>query len=399
MRSWDNYNTPLYLVSAGFLIIGFVSGQLLLYAVPLVLLTAGECLSQTDRRFSIPMFCLLLTGLALPPDLSDDVYRYLWEGYVQTQGFSPYSNSPQSLFESLQHPTETRVAYPSLTAIYPPLAQYLFAAAALVSPYLWAWKLLLGLVVLGFALHPAGRGMAPWLVSPLVLFEGFWGAHLDLLGLLPAFLLVRALKDNKAMEAGLYLALMTALKLLPGLLLPACLLHFPMRRWPRLLGVFVAVIFLAWLPYLYEGGNLFASFLTFGRQWHFNNPLFPLLREMMHHDNVRPFMAGCLLVTAAAATLWRRSTRQRMAGVWLALFLFSPTLYPWYLLWLIPFVHPERRKHLHLAYAAAALSYLILIPYRITGVWQESFWWLVPEWVALLWCFQAIWRAPKSVVT
>ncbi|MDJ0836613.1 MAG: glycosyltransferase family 87 protein [Acidobacteriota bacterium] len=399
MRSWKNYNAACYLISAASLVAGFLTGTFLFYGSALALLTARQCMGEPDKRLNFPLIILALTGLMLPVDLSDDVYRYLWEGYVQTEGFSPYSNSPESLFERLDHPHEDRVNHPHLTAIYPPMTQYLFALAAFLSKHLLAWKLLLGATLLGFALHPAGRPVVPWLASPLLLFEGFWNAHLDILGLVPAFLLVRALKNDRPLEAGFHLGLMTALKILPGLLLPACLLHFPMRQWPRLLASSGLVVLLAWLPYLHEGENLFASFITFSRTWHFNNPLFPLLQEFLHHDRTRPVMAICLLLAAAAATLARTSTTQRIAGVWMSLYIFSPTLYPWYLMWLIPFVHPERRAHLNLAYAGAALSYLILIPYRATGVWQESLWWLIPEWLILLWCFQAIWRAPKNVVT
>ena len=249
---------------------------------------------------------------------------------------------------------------------------------------------MLASLLLFFFFHPVGRASFPWLFAPLVLFEGFWNSHLDLLGLIPGFLLVAALRDKKPLSVGFYLAVMTAFKLLPVLLLPTCLLHFRREFWPRLLLGFFPFLLLTYLPFLDQGMALFDSFLTFSRHWHFNNLLFPLFDALIPADWVRPVLAACLLIGIALASFSKRDVVDRCALIWVALFVFSPTFYPWYLLWLIPFVRPLQERYLHLAYAASFFSYLALIPYRASGVWGEHWGWLLPEWLLLYGCFFVI---------
>jgi len=395
--TFSKCNLLVCIAACGFLILGRFSGFLLWYWIPLVLLTLMQMQTQSRETAlrSNPAWLLLLACLCLTPDLSDDVHRYLWEGYVQTQGYSPYQHSPESLYEVLDHPSEGLVNNGDLTAIYPPLAQYLFRLAATLSATLVGWKLLLASLLLFFLFHPVGRASFPWLFAPLVLFEGFWNSHLDLLGLVPGFLLVAALRDKKPFAVGFCLALMTAFKLLPVLLLPTCMLYFKRGSWPRLLLGFFPFLILTYLPYLSQGMALFDSFLTFSRHWHFNNLLFPLFDAVLPPDGVRPALAICLIITIVAVTLSKRDVVDRCAFIWIALFVFSPTFFPWYLIWLVPFIQSGKQAFLHLAYAASFFSYLILIPYRASGVWAEHWAWLLPEWLVLYACFYAICRRTR----
>ena len=63
--------------------------------------------------------------LPQPPALSDDVYRYQWEGRVQRSGYNPYTVTPASLpaFQDREHPIETGRTVPTL---YPPLTELSF---------------------------------------------------------------------------------------------------------------------------------------------------------------------------------------------------------------------------------------------------------------------------------
>ena len=68
---------------------------------------------------------------ASPPVLSDDLYRYVWDGRVQAAGINPYLHAPaagalHALRDTEVHP---RVNHPDVRTIYPPLAQILFVAA------------------------------------------------------------------------------------------------------------------------------------------------------------------------------------------------------------------------------------------------------------------------------
>lgn len=390
-----------FLLGTALLLLGHSLG-LLVYFPALFLLTfaalrlKGKHLAPWQVLvLSLPLwlFCLLAQ-----PDLSDDHHRYLWEGYVQNQGYSPYLNSPEALAERIDHPSKGKVNHPEFTAIYPPLAQLCFRLAALLSTSLLAWKLLIVLALLLVFSSQYGRQHYAWLLSaPLLLVEGVWHGHLDVLGVVAAIGLLWAMEKRSAYGAGILLGCLVGIKLLPALLGPACLLALQGRdRW-RFLAAGAVTVVLIFLPFHAELPQVFASFRAFAGQWYFNNPLFMLLDAWLPTNWARPALGAALLSGVVLLLLPKRDLRWRFTATWLLLLLCSPTVYPWYLLWLLAFAPRDRTQWVQIAYAASFLSYLILIPYRATGVWQSSLWWLLPEWAVLCYCGYRLLAAPALV--
>jgi len=54
--------------------------------------------------------------------------------------------------------------------------------------------------------------------------------------------------------------------------------------------------------------------------------------------------------------------------------LFSPTVHPWYLCWLVPLLVVKPDRAWLLLTGLIVLSYWVLIDYSKTGVWHESIW-------------------------
>ena len=79
---------------------------------------------------------LRLTPLFSPPSLSDDAYRYVWDGRVQAAGTNPYLHVPAA--PALAHLRDAAI-YENVNrrdyapTIYPPAAQLLFLATTRVS--------------------------------------------------------------------------------------------------------------------------------------------------------------------------------------------------------------------------------------------------------------------------
>ena len=73
--------------------------------------------------------------IILPMYPGDDIWRYIWEGYIQNQGFSPYDFSPNAI-ELIPYRTEwwSQIVHPRVTAIYPPITQLGFRGLALIAP-------------------------------------------------------------------------------------------------------------------------------------------------------------------------------------------------------------------------------------------------------------------------
>ena len=75
----------------------------------------------------------------LPFPVANDVYRYVWEGYIQNLGFNPYQFAPLSLelAEVAQgdlFPIWQQINHPEYPAIYPPAALLLFRGLAWLNP-------------------------------------------------------------------------------------------------------------------------------------------------------------------------------------------------------------------------------------------------------------------------
>lgn len=384
-KTWLNLKGGL--LAAVLIALGPLLGSPAWYLLIPALLLLGSW-GRTEPRLGV--LHLSVAGLLFAacvvqaPDLSDDYHRYLWEGFVANQGYSPYEHAPNSLYDELDHPSEGLVNHDSYTAIYPPMAQYLFRLTDLIG----SWKLVILTLLVAFCVRAKEREQRLLLVfSPIVLIEGVWNAHLDVIGVVPAFFLVAALDENKPVKAGLALALMVGIKLLPVLFFPFCFLHFKGRdRW-RFAAWAVLPVLLSYLPYMSHLPALFDSFRAYANTWQFNNAIYEAAILVMPVAAARMTMGIALISLLVILLVRPGGVRRKLCMVWMLLILLSPTFFPWYLLWLVPLVPLERRLWLHLAYGASFLSYLILIDYRTVGVWQHSWWWLLPEWLLLVPCF------------
>jgi hypothetical protein len=93
---------------------------------------------QQDRRLCTPGQVLVVAILVRamfvfrPPELSDDIFRYLWDGLQMLAGQNPYALPPAAVLPDGRMPAGLAVLvnHPHLTTIYPPAAQLVFAAGA-----------------------------------------------------------------------------------------------------------------------------------------------------------------------------------------------------------------------------------------------------------------------------
>jgi len=80
------------------------------------------------------VFCAVvfrLTLLLRPPDLSEDVWRYLWDGRVARAGISPWAYAPDDPAVAKIAPlVRKQVAHREIRTVYPPAAQAVFRLAA-----------------------------------------------------------------------------------------------------------------------------------------------------------------------------------------------------------------------------------------------------------------------------
>lgn len=355
-------------------------GLFLLYLLSLWLSLQAPCGSKAKLPL-ILVFALAFRLLLLPaaPALSDDVYRYLWEGYLQTEGINPYEHSPRSpVLQDHRTPVWTSVNNKEVSAIYPPFAQMVHALFYLGFGSVSGFKLAflgveIGLVAAILALlrrsgQPPGRVLIyAW--NPLVVIETAWNGHHDVLvvGLLLWALLL--LQNRRRVAAMGLLAAAVLSKLYPLVLAPALLRGLPARYWGWLAGFLLAMS----LPYLGAGSRLLAGLSLYRDQWRFNGFLHSWLTGQGLPQIWVEGLLGAALLTLLYVCRVRGTCRLRQL-YWLtgAVLLFSPTLFPWYLVWIVPFLCFFPNPAWLLLSGLSVLSYEVLNDWSILGIWRSD---------------------------
>lgn len=292
-----------------------------------------------------------------PPVLSSDVYRYVWDGRVQTAGINPYVYAPaaQELAPLRDEEIFPRINRRDAPTIYPPGAQMLLAFSALIfrdsvtglKTIMIVFDIATMLLILRLLKKtgvPSDRVLLyAW--SPLVIFEVAGSGHLEAVMLSFVLLALLARLDKKPLLAGTALGVATLIKLYPAVLFPV-LYSRRERMFPLAFG---ATVLLGYLPYLYGAGDRILGFLPayFGPWEDFNVGLRYLATSALATFTTSPRAVAMLLVTAllGVVAVYILRQRQEEAVLWhgyvmvSAYLLLLPTsFHPWYLIWILPFL-------------------------------------------------------------
>lgn len=147
----------------------------------------GFALSWKLQRLPLAWFwgvAIATRLLLLPMEPGDDVWRYIWEGQIQTLGFSPY-HLPPTAPELAPFRTDWwgQINHPDVTAIYPPITQLGFRAIASLAPSLYLFKLAFvaaDLAVCGLLYRRFGSLSATlYAWNPMIIYSFAGGAHYD----------------------------------------------------------------------------------------------------------------------------------------------------------------------------------------------------------------------------
>ncbi len=365
-------------------------------------------LAPSIRTVVLLAFAVRLLAFAAPPSLSDDGYRYLWDGYVQASGVSPFAFTPEQASDLGPSELLERMNSPTFFSVYPPVLQAAFALSAVWSSdwrVAWyAWKL----VCLGGEFLTAwllirlvgGGGALMYLLHPVSWIEAVGQAHSEAL-LVPALLgavwLLR--RTHTATLAGIGIAVAALVKLYPLILLP--LFARTWRAWAISIGtlLFLSAAYLSPETIL----NGLESVRLFGAYLEFNGGPYIVLKAALWEwiPTLGPHASRVLLALFAAGALvigYGYRTQPVRATFWIVALYFacSATVHPWYglgLLALVPIMRP-------IPVWMPAWSLLSLTTYS-RYVWgDELYWWGISiTWIgALIVAALSAWlrRVPRS---
>jgi hypothetical protein len=343
----------LGVVSAGVVGLSF-SGNLSIhetrFAVFYGLSLGGFALLATAAR-SLPLRGALLAAVVLrllllpgTPTLSDDFYRFLWDGHVQLGGTNPYLYAPGApALDGVDFADREDVDFPALRTPYPPLAQATFLGVAVVDGGWLAFKFLFGLFDLATAaavwwLAEARRRHAAtvlYLLCPAVIVQTWDAAHFESVAVFFVVMAAALLVRRRDTAAGVALGVAAAFRLTPlGLLVPALL--GGRARPARLLAGFLPAFVIPYVPYLASGGAT-GSLFEAGMGWTGQAYLFAPLARLIGPEATRAlcaalFVAGAVLI--AHRLRGRSLTAPAFAWTLSLLVLCLPVAHAWY--WLAP---------------------------------------------------------------
>lgn len=351
---------------------------------------------------------LRLLFLCHPAQLSDDIYRYLWDGSNVLRGVNPYAASPSVLTPTPElKALHSMVNHPEYVTIYPPAAQLLFAGGAALGGTVTGLKALLVLLDLALCtlliLLLKQLQMPAWPAvlyawNPLPVLEIAGAGHVDGAGLtllMASIYLLTANREGSSVAgprrfplfwSGALLAGACLVKLFPLAVTPVLFLLVPASRRMQFVGGFIGtltVLLLSFMPHL---TNMIATLEAYARHWEFAGFAFSTLRSLTGSGTVaRLLLSGCFMLLVSAITLHLAAGlgilaplqrgRKGLAACYaiaLALLLCTPTLQPWYALCLAALL-PFSAGPAGLVFCwVVFLTYQVQIPYFILGQWVEN---------------------------
>jgi alpha-1,6-mannosyltransferase len=326
-----------------------------------------------------------LPFLLVAPGSDDDIHRYLWDGRVQRLGYNPYMVVPSDPALAALHTSETRALNnPDLASPYPAGAQLFFRAVTAIHESVFALKAafvacdFVVVVVLLDVLRRSGQA-AHWVLAyawhPLLATEVAGSGHIDIVGALLLLVSVAALGRRWRAVAAVAFGLAVGVKLLPIVLLPLYWRRIRVRD-----GLLAAVVLgLLYVPFLNHGRIPIGSLGTFVQSFRFNDPVFAILERVAAPQLV----VGLAVLVGLLTAIWLR----RKSAAWssdaftwpmaASLFL-APVVYPWYLLWLLPFLRSASTVPIIIWTVSIIPTYYV---WHLRAVGRP---WLVPGWIMLL---------------
>ena len=317
---------------------------------------------------------------------TDDVYRYRWEGKLQANGGNPYHSRPADPeLATLRDTTYPRIGLKDFKGGYGPAWEMVSAATYRIVSLATAnemaqlfWFKLpsvladIGLMAAVTALLratglPAVRVMIyAW--SPLPVWEFWANGHNDSLVVLATVLaLVWAMRDRPWLAA-IALAVATALKFWPAILV-AAFIRTKLRFRHLLIGIPVLVFFAA--PY-WTGVTENVQFMSgFVGGWRNNDSVFGAILWWTGDLHTAKYVAFALIVAAATLLAIRQPSLTLAAlGTIVALLLIASNCHPWYLTWILPLLAIHPSAGLILWTVLVPLFYSVWPGWIATGIWD-----------------------------
>lgn len=386
------YNLPNREMPFGRFFILYTSAFFLYVAVILKV----SNIKKNPKNINIVILSAIIFRLILLPGVpvhENDIYRYIWDGKVALTGINPYKYPPihasiKPASEEVEADYETlkslrvedpksywRISFKDVPTIYPPLAQAIFAFAALIAPGSMLFMkfmftlfdigviFLLYIILKRLKQNPLYVVIYAW--NPLVLKEFANSGHYDALAIFCVMLAVYMLIREKYLFSGIAVGLGALTKFYPLIFIP----FFLVKKQYRALFVSIFVFVMGYIVFFTWGEmnclSLFSGLKTYTQEWVNNGFIYSFISFLVSSVSENSIVLSKIICGIIYIILWvyilanTRPLSEKMFHAVIILFLLSPVGFPWYYCWVIPFLCIYR------SWSLIILSYLLIFYYFI----------------------------------
>lgn len=345
--------------------------------------------------------------LYAPPKLSNDVYRYMWDGLLMKEGINPYQYVPAEWklhdLQEANMPLYKKVDWRDKFTPYPPLAQYIFTFAhdayerfgVLGGKFVFTIPILLASIFLYFFVDK--KIYAAFILNPLLLLEVVGNAHLDgwvVLTMLIGFWLY---KKERYFLSSAFLLSAVLIKVYPIIFVP--FLFIDLLRKKKYLTAFIVpafgaiVLYFIYKPFVASDFSAITHYLTLPNEQEYNASLYRYLYLILGPTDqnaqlLASKIAGIIFALSALALLIKKYSHELLLLVGILYLLCSTLVFPWYSLFLIPLVLfiVSEKKDPRLIFYLTLMQCVLTIIYFEPGKWLPREIMLDVEYGLLLLC-------------
>ena len=241
-----------------------------------------------------------LIFLGAYPNLSDDYFRFFWDGTLLVHGENPYLHLPSYYIQYNLIPIVlTSALYkqlnsPQYYSVYPPVCQFIFALVKVLAPEnILTYCFLLRLLILAaettsllllrkilHLLHLPEKQVWLYGFNPLVILELTGNLHFEAFMILALLLSIYLLLQHNTAAAAVTFGLAVNIKLLPLIFLPPLIKYFGWRKFILFAGLVGGIILLTFIPFISEAfiSHIGESVNLYFQKFEFNASIYYLLR-------------------------------------------------------------------------------------------------------------------------
>jgi hypothetical protein len=369
-----------------------------------------------DSNFKIAIGAALLFRVSLlfmTPNLTDDYFRFIWDGLFFANGYNPYLIMPSAFIKGSQTvPGISMALYehlnsPNYYSVYPPVCQFIFGLSAKICGGNTFGNVILmrifimlaefGSIALLCKLAKIFRSPPAcifiYAFNPLVIIELTGNLHFEAMMIFFLLLAVYLLVKEQQIYSAISFAVAIGTKLMPIIFLPLLIKRIGLGRSSRYFAIVVATLLLLFLPFLNTQSiqNFLSSLSLYFRVFEFNASIYYLVRWIGYQIAGYNIIAisGVILLVISFFAIITIAFREKATN-WQSLFssmllcltvylLCATTVHPWYLTPLIMLSVFTRYRY------ALVWSLLVMLTYATyqTVPYSENLWLVTIEYLAV----------------